>query len=101
MLKGKNACVLFFGPSDGGKSFTLRGGDNSDKGILDRAAEDLFNLIELSKQVNQGKSIKIINYNVKLSVYQVFNENITDLLNNSQSQNFLKVLNNSSRLKKW
>ena len=92
MLKGQNTCVLFFGPSDGGKSYTLRGGDKSDQGILDRAAEDLFNLIEISKQVNQGKSIRIISYNVKLCVYQVFNDNISDLLTNSQTQNFLKVV---------
>ena len=91
MIKGKNSCVIFFGPSDGGKSYSLRGGENSDKGILDRSADDLFNLIELSKQVNQGKSIRIISYNVKMSVYQVFNDNISDLLNNTQSQNFLKV----------
>lgn len=94
MIKGKNSCILFFGPSEGGKSFTLRGGENSDKGILDRDSDDLFNLIEISKQVNHGKSIRVISYNIKMSVYQVFNDNISDLLNNSQTQNFLKVNSN-------
>ena len=45
-VEGSNACVLLFGPSDCGKTFTLKGGHGADRGIAPRAIEDILNLIK-------------------------------------------------------
>lgn len=81
---------MFFGPKDGGKSYTLRGGDPSDGGLLSRALQDLFNLNEISKQAYSTKSQKMTAYTIKVSIYQVYNEIISDLMSNQYQKN-LKV----------
>ena len=82
LFHGKNSCVLFFGPMDGGKSFLLRGSaddKSNEPGILSRAVVDLFNLVELTRQANQNS--KLNNYFVvKCSAYQVYLDNVNDLL---------------------
>ena len=82
MFHGKNSCVLFFGPMDGGKSYVLRGSADqkcSEPGLLSRAVVDLFNLVELTRQANINS--KINNYFVvKCSAYQVYLDNVNDLL---------------------
>ena len=55
----------------------LRGGDEYEaEGLIGRTARDFFNLIEISHQANSSKN----EYALKLSIYQIFNENIYDLL---------------------
>ena len=91
MLSGKNSCIMVFGPSEGGKSYTFRGGEN-EKGLIDRAVDDLFNYIEINQQVNQGKQNRSINtFRLKIMIYQIFNENIYDLLSSSSKPNPLKI----------
>lgn len=91
MLTGKNSCVLLFGPSEGGKSYLLRGGENQ-KGLLDRAVDDLFNFVEINKQVNQGKANRSISsYRLKTVIYYVYNDNIYDLLSGNSQQKQSKV----------
>ncbi|GCB64365.1 hypothetical protein scyTo_0013330 [Scyliorhinus torazame] len=45
VLQGYNGCVLTYGTPGSGKSYSLQGGNLSGKqrGIISRAAEDLFN----------------------------------------------------------
>ena len=94
MLMGKNSCILFFGPSEGGKSFTLRGGEK-EKGLLDRAVDDLFNFVEINHQVNTGKLNRTVNnFRLKMVIYYVHNDNVFDLLNGSTKQNPLKLEKN-------
>ena len=59
LFHGKNACVLLFGPMDGGKSYLLRGAadqKSNEPGLLSRAVNDLFNLVDLTKQANHAGS---------------------------------------------
>ena len=57
LFQGHNTCWFFFGPTDSGKSFTLRGGENNqEKGLLSKTVFEILNMIELSKQVNQNKN---------------------------------------------
>ncbi len=44
-IEGENACVLLFGPTQGGKTYTLKGKTGVERGILPRAAEDIFTII--------------------------------------------------------
>lgn len=89
---GKNSCFLLFGPCDSGKSFSLRGDNNSSEtGLLGRCMQDLFNLVEISKQANlNSKGRNSTFFSLKLSVYQVYLDQVNDLLTNQFNKN-LKV----------
>jgi len=91
MLSGKSSCIIVFGPSEGGKSYTFRGGEK-EKGLIDRAVDDLFNFVEINQQVNQGKQNRsIYTFQLKVMIYHVYNENIFDLLSSSAKPNPLKI----------
>lgn len=44
-----SASILMFGPSEGGKTFTLKGKTGVERGILPRAVEDIFNIMRNSE----------------------------------------------------
>ena len=88
LFHGRNACILFFGPTDSGKSYLLRGGTDqkhNEQGLLSRAVNDLFTLIDLTSQTNnQHNTPQYTHYIVKCSAYQVYLNNVNDLLSNEQ-----------------
>lgn len=45
-IEGENASIVLFGPTHGGKTFTLKGKTGIDRGILPRAVEDIFSIIK-------------------------------------------------------
>ena len=92
MLMGKNSCILVFGPSQGGKSYTIRGGEK-EKGLLDKAVDDLFNFVEINQQINnQGKQNRTINkFRLKIVIYYVYEDKVYDLLNGIAKQIPLKL----------
>eukprot|EP00357_Protocruzia_adherens_P000797 CAMPEP_0114971886 /NCGR_PEP_ID=MMETSP0216-20121206/91_1 /TAXON_ID=223996 /ORGANISM="Protocruzia adherens, Strain Boccale" /LENGTH=1061 /DNA_ID=CAMNT_0002332203 /DNA_START=40 /DNA_END=3222 /DNA_ORIENTATION=- len=77
-LTGQSSAVLLYGPTEGGKSYTLRGGEGRDRGLLSRFTEDLFNLLELSKQTSQR--FNGFSLTVSVSVFQIYMSQVTDLL---------------------
>lgn len=48
-LEGTSASILLFGPTEGGKTFTLKGKTGAERGILPRAVEDIFNIVKNSE----------------------------------------------------
>ena len=88
LFHGKNSCVLFFGPIDSGKSFSLRGSADqriNENGILSKAINDIFSLVELTKQANQNSQINSY-FIVKLSAYQIYLDSVHDLLSREIQQ---------------
>ena len=82
LFHGKNSLNLFFGPIDAGKSFLLRGSPNqklNEPGLLSRAMNDIINLVDVNKQSNLNSNINEF-FIIKLSIYQVYLDNIYDLL---------------------
>lgn len=72
-LKGYNGTVLTYGQTGAGKSYTMYGKDEEEKGIIPRVIDDLFNLIQV------GASN--IEYTVSASYFEIYMEQIKDLLN--------------------
>ena len=73
----KNSCMLFFGPTMGGKSYLLRGSQNrneNESGLLTRAIKEIFQKIEFNS-----------NFCVKVAVYQIYLNYIYDLLSNDNN----------------
>lgn len=70
LFAGVSACVLAFGPSKSGKSYTLRGKADDQRGLVMRTAGEVLAAL-------QGKPP---GYEFKASVYAVHNETVHDLV---------------------
>lgn len=77
VLDGFNATVFAYGQTGSGKTYTMIG-TPSDPGIMVRVMDDLF-----THSAAQGKG-KGVQYKVSVSFLEVYNENIRDLLNDSE-----------------
>ena len=49
-VEGENVCILLFGPTEGGKTYSLKGKTGLERGILPRAVEDIFNIVKNSEE---------------------------------------------------
>jgi len=85
-VEGQNACIALFGPTSCGKTFTLKGGQGSDRGIVPRAIEDILNLIKdpeiEEKRFGSTPNFKARNQKIflKMSVFMIHKEQLVDLL---------------------
>lgn len=86
LFQGRSSNVIFFGPTDGGKSYLCRGFDNNDGGLLGRSVQEIFNLIEISLQANAGKQNKTTYFTAAISIYQIWNDSINDLLSHNPAK---------------
>ena len=71
LFYNKNSCILFFGPSFGGKSYLCRGSpilNENESGLLTRTVNDIFKKIGINND-----------FIVKISVYQVYLNKLYDL----------------------
>ena len=82
-LEGYNGSIFMYGQTTSGKTFTMLGSPNN-PGILPCTLRDIF--LKINKI---GKENTNINYKVYCSYIEIYNENIHDLLTDS---NFLKLI---------
>ncbi|GAA0167194.1 microtubule binding motor protein [Lithospermum erythrorhizon] len=75
VLDGYNVCIFAYGQTGTGKTYTMEGTEGA-RGVNYRTLEELFNIIETRKN--------IYSYKVSVSVFEVYNEQIRDLLIESQ-----------------
>ncbi|XAR56356.1 Minus-end-directed kinesin ATPase [Bertholletia excelsa] len=71
VLDGYNVCIFAYGQTGTGKTFTMEGTDEA-RGVNYRTLEELFRIIK----ERQG----LFQYEVSVSVLEVYNEQIRDLL---------------------
>ncbi|KAJ8402674.1 hypothetical protein AAFF_G00363460 [Aldrovandia affinis] len=76
LLQGYNGCVITYGSPASGKTYTLLGGSLTGKqrGIISRAAEDIFN------------TTQSLNCKIRVSFIHVSNEKIYDLLESQPAE---------------
>ena len=100
-LNGKNGSVLIFGPSSSGKTYTLKGGQGVEKGVVPRAVHHILDAIQNqdsdSKQLDKtpnfmrnhfGQAVYSEpsemslhnNFVLKLSIFMITHNKIVDLL---------------------
>ena len=90
VTNGRNAVIFAYGQTSSGKTHTMQGGSSIAKGstkvegLIHMAARDLF--LEVAKKPDRE-------YSVKVSVLEVYNEEIRDLLSNNKGK---KQNNNST-----
>jgi kinesin family protein C2/C3 len=71
VLDGYNVCIFAYGQTGSGKTFTMEGSAGN-KGVSPRAIEELLGQIEQAKDS--------CTYTVTLSMLEIYNETILDLL---------------------
>uniref|UniRef100_M1AD89 Kinesin-like protein n=2 Tax=Solanum tuberosum TaxID=4113 RepID=M1AD89_SOLTU len=77
VLDGYNACIFAYGQTGTGKTFTMEGTEES-RGVNYRTLEELFRIIEERKNA--------VRYEISVSVLEVYNEQIRDLLVSGSQQ---------------
>lgn len=71
MLDGYNVCIFAYGQTGTGKTFTMEGTEGT-RGVNFRTLEELFRVV----RERQG----LFRYEITVSVLEVYNEQIHDLL---------------------
>ena len=71
VLDGYNVCIFAYGQTGTGKTFTMEG-TNKNRGVNYRTLEQLFKIAEERKEN--------FKYTISVSVLEVYNEQIRDLL---------------------
>lgn len=90
-IEGRSGCVVLLGPSDCGKTYTLKGSQGAERGIAPRAIEDILSIIkntdvqELNHtpSFNQGFSGDFAGSGkvfLKMSIFMIAMDEIYDLL---------------------
>uniref|UniRef100_A0ACD5WT56 Uncharacterized protein n=1 Tax=Avena sativa TaxID=4498 RepID=A0ACD5WT56_AVESA len=82
VLDGYNVCIFAYGQTGTGKTFTMEGTERS-RGVNYRTLEELFKIAEERKES--------VTYNISVSVLEVYNEQIRDLLATSPSSKKLEI----------
>ena len=50
-IEGENGTVLFFGPSQSGKTYSLHGKAGKERGVVPRAIEDILSIVKNSYEI--------------------------------------------------
>ena len=85
VMDGFNVCIFAYGQTGTGKTFTMEGVPE-DRGVNYRALEELF-------RMSEERSTSIA-YTFSVSILEVYNEKIRDLLDesNDQSKRYISFL---------
>ncbi|XP_062894972.1 kinesin-like protein KIF1C isoform X2 [Mobula hypostoma] len=73
-FQGYNVCVLAYGQTGAGKSYTMVGRPVSEPGLIPQLCEDLFSRIESSRSDE-------LSHSVEVSYMEIYCERVRDLLN--------------------
>ncbi|KAK4741843.1 hypothetical protein SAY87_025431 [Trapa incisa] len=86
VLEGYNCTIFAYGQTGTGKTYTMEGGARkkngefpSDAGVIPRAVQQIFNILEA----------QCAEYNMKVTFLELYNEEITDLLAPEESPKFI------------
>ncbi|XVE55630.1 hypothetical protein DITRI_Ditri03aG0174100 [Diplodiscus trichospermus] len=82
VLDGYNVCIFAYGQTGTGKTFTMEGIEQN-RGVNYRTLEQLFKIVEERKETST--------YNIFVSVLEVYNEQIRDLLATAPKSKRLEI----------
>ncbi|KZZ97478.1 kinesin [Moelleriella libera RCEF 2490] len=73
-FEGYHTCIFAYGQTGSGKSYTMMGTPEQ-PGLIPRTCQDLFERIDAAQNEDSN-----IDYNVRVSYFEVYNEHVRDLL---------------------
>ena len=80
LLKGINISIFIYGQTNTGKTFTMKGDQKNNEGLISLSIKEIFNL--LNNKDNKNTSIS--KFIVKISYIEMYNEAINDLIDLSK-----------------
>ncbi|XVF67637.1 hypothetical protein PTKIN_Ptkin10aG0137300 [Pterospermum kingtungense] len=93
-LSGYNSCMFAYGQTGSGKTYTMLGEmedleakPSPQRGMIPRIFEFLFARIQAEEEIRRDEKLK---YNCKCSFLEIYNEQITDLLDPSSTNLLLR-----------
>ena len=78
MAQGNNICIIAYGQTCTGKTYTIQGPNSKNPGIVPRAARELFLILNNFSKSNYFESIRL-----SLTIIEIYNEQIYNLLEES------------------
>ena len=78
MVQGNNICIIAYGQTCTGKTYTIQGPNSKNPGIVPRAARELFLILNNFSKSNFFESIRL-----SLTIIEIYNEQIFNLLEES------------------
>lgn len=82
-LEGYNVCIMAYGQTGSGKTYTMVG-DDRNPGLYFSSVDEIYKIIK----ANQDR----IEYEISVSVIEIYNEQIRDLLSKTKGTNQFKLL---------
>jgi len=82
MLNGTNVCIIAYGQTTTGKSYTIQGPNKEFPGIALRSAKELFEMIGPLLENKKGKSK--VQTKLSISIIEIYNDVIYNLLGEGQ-----------------
>ena len=53
-VEGENGTVIFFGPSQSGKTYSLHGKAGKERGVVPRAIEDILSIVKNTYEIGEN-----------------------------------------------
>ena len=78
MVQGNNICIIAYGQTCTGKTYTIQGPNSKNPGIVPRAAKELFLILNNFSKSDYFESIRL-----SLTIIEIYNEQIYNLLEES------------------
>ena len=78
MVQGNNICIIAYGQTCTGKTYTIQGPNSKNPGIVPRAERELFLILNNFSKSNYFESIRL-----SLTIIEIYNEQIYNLLEES------------------
>ena len=82
MLNGTNVCIIAYGQTTTGKSYTIQGPNKEFPGIASRSAKELFEMINPLLETKKGKSK--VQTKLSISIIEIYNDVVYNLLGEGQ-----------------
>lgn len=82
-MEGYNVCILAYGQTGSGKTYTMVG-DDKNPGLYFTSVDELYRYMKL----NKGR----YEYDISVSVVEIYNEQMRDLLSKDQKYNQFKLM---------
>ena len=95
MLQGQYVCVMAYGQTGAGKTFTMQGGGEAQPGVVRLAAEEIFreaSLLQAARK-QQGQTMTM---SLEVSLVEIYNEKLVDLLAEATPQSAAELAKPSS-----
>lgn len=98
ILNGYNFCLFAYGQTDSGKTYTLLGNNiNNINNESNNLGVNIYTLKQIFKSIERKEIENKLKFLLHFSYYEIYNDSIYDLLNNSDFEKPLNITENEDK----